>query len=142
MDVFGRKKPEQVVREKRRAIRSKTNAPAIIQTTASQYPVMISDISATGARLVAFDAPPFRQDVQLFVNGLRLFGRIAWRREKAFGVHFDERLHGYTSAEILEAVEEACAQNYEFDREATLSALLNKGPGSGESAKDSRTKQD
>lgn len=136
MTAFGKKKPEHVVREKRRALRSKTNAPAIIQTTASQYPVMISDISATGARLVAVDAPPSRQDVQLSVNGLRLFGRIAWRREKAFGVHFDQKLHDYSPAEIIEAVEQACAQNYEFDREATLSALLNKEPSSDESAKD------
>lgn len=136
MTAFGKKKHEQVAREKRRALRSKTNAPAIIQTTASQIPVMISDISATGARLVAFGAPPSRQDVQLFVNGLRLFGRIAWRREKAFGVHFDEELHDYSPAEIHQAVEEACAQNYDFDREATLSALLNKEPSSDESAKD------
>jgi hypothetical protein len=142
VNVFGRKKLEQVVREKRRAIRSKTNAPAIIQTAASQYKVKISDISATGARLIAFDAPPSRQDVQLFVNGLRLFGRIVWRRGEAFGIQFDERLHDYTYAEILEAVEEARDQNCDFDREATLSVLLNKELGSEESDKDWRTKQD
>lgn len=136
MTAFGKKKLEQVVCEKRRALRLKTNAPAIVQTTASQLPVTISDISATGARLVAFGSPPSRQDVQLYVNGLWLFGRIAWRREKAFGVHFDEELHDYSSTEIHEAVENACAQNHVFDREATLLALLNKELSSEEGGKD------
>lgn len=135
MSAFGKRKQQQVSGEKRRAPRSKTNAPAIVQTTASRLPVTISNLSATGARVVSSGFPPTRQDVRLYVNGLWLFGRIAWRREKAFGVKFEKGLHDYSPAEIHKAVEEASAQNDEFDREAVLSELMNKEPSGGESAK-------
>lgn len=125
---FGNRKSGGAGGEKRRAARVKANAPAIIQTTASQLPVTIVNISATGARLVASGAPPSRQDVKLYVNGLWLFGRIAWRREKAFGVMFEDELHEYSPAEIHTAVEEASAQNAEFYREAVLNALMNEDP--------------
>ena len=128
MAGFGNKMKVIARRENRRANRMNANAPAIIQTTASRLAVTIVNISASGARLIASDHPPSRQDVQLKVNGLSLFGRIAWRREKAFGVRFDETLHDYSPAEIHEAVEEASAHNSEFDREAVLRDLMNKPP--------------
>lgn len=126
MSCFGKRNSLRVVGEKRRAARSKANAPAIVQTTASQLKATIVDISATGARLIATDHPPSRQDVQLYVNGLWIFGRIVWRRGKAFGLKFDEDLHDYSSSEIHEAVEEATALNHDFDREAVLAPLLNE----------------
>ena len=128
MKGFGNKTQVIARRENRRATRMNANAPAIIQTTASCLAVTIVNISASGARLIASHHPPSRQDVQLKVNGLSLFGRIAWRREKAFGVRFDEALHNYSPAEIHEAVEEASAHNNEFDREAVLRELMNKAP--------------
>lgn len=134
MSAFGNKKPEHVGGEKRRASRSKANAPAIVQTTASRLPVTISDISATGARVVSSGSPPSRQDVRLYVNGLWLFGRIAWRREKAFGVEFEEGLNEYSPTELHKAVEEASARNDDFDREAVLSELINKESCGDESA--------
>lgn len=130
MAGFGNKKQEIARREKRRAARATANAPAIIQTTATRLPVTIVNISASGARLIASDHPPSRQDVQLKVNGLSLFGRIAWRRDKIFGVRFDEALHEYSPAEIHDAVEEASTQNSEFDRDAALRELMNKLPAS------------
>ena len=120
------RKTERATGEKRRAVRVKTNAPAIVQTTSSQGTVMIVDISATGARLIALGAPPCRQDVKIYVNGLWLFGRIAWRRGKAFGVTFEHGLHEHSAAEILAAVEESSEQNVEFDRESVLVSLMNK----------------
>lgn len=134
MPAFGSRKHARFGAEKRQAFRSKANAPAIIQTTATRMPVTISDISATGARVVSSHKPPSRQDVQLYVNGLWFFGRIAWRREWAFGVKFEEGIHDYSPAEIHEAVEEATAQNNKFDREAVLSELMNKEPSRDESA--------
>lgn len=128
MAGFGNKRQEILRREKRRAARMNANAPAIIQTTASRLHVTIINISASGARLIASEYPPSRQDVQLKVNGLSLFGRIAWRRDKTFAVRFDEALHEYSTAEIHSAVEEASAQNSQFDREAVLRALMNKLP--------------
>lgn len=128
MTGFGNKMQVVARREKRRATRMNANAPAIIQTTASRLAVTIVNISASGARLITSDYPPSRQDVQLKVNGLSLFGRIAWRRDKTIGMRFDEALHNYSPAEIHEAVEEASALNNEFDREAVLKELMNKVP--------------
>lgn len=126
MSNFGKMQRRQIVSEKRRAPRHKANAPAIIQTTVSQFDVTISDVSASGARVVSRCAPPSRQDVRLYVNGLWLFGRIAWRREKAFGIKFDEGLNDHSPTELQNAVAQASASNYQFDREAVLSELTNK----------------
>ena len=136
MAGFGNRKPLRSGTEKRRAFRSKANAPAIVQTTATRMPVTISDISATGARVVSSRMPPTRQDVQLYVNGLWLFGTIAWRREKAFGVKFEDGLHDYSPGEIHEAVEQATEQNTEFDREAVLSELMNQEPSDNHNAEE------
>lgn len=128
MSDFGKKNKVQQSGEKRIAPRFKANAPALIQTTASQLPVTISDISATGARVVSSGPPPSRQDVRLYVNGIWLFGRIAWRREKAFGVKFDDGINDYCPDELHKAVAEASMHGNEFDREAILSDLANKEP--------------
>lgn len=126
MSGFRKRNNGQPSDEKRKAPRFKANAPALIQTTASQLPVTISDISVTGARVVSSAPPPSRQDVRLYVNGIWLFGRIAWRREKVFGVKFDDSLNDYCPDELKKAVVEASMHRDEFDREATLSGLYNK----------------
>lgn len=119
-------KPRRSGGEKRQAPRYKANAPAIVQTTASQLHVTISDISANGARVVSSGSPPTRQDVRLYVNGIWLFGRIAWRRERAFGVKFESDLSDHSPAELHKAVVEASVHNDTFDREAVVLELLNK----------------
>ena len=132
--MFGKRGSEAGVREKRRATRLNANAPAVVQTTAYQLSATIVNISSSGARLIAQDRPPPRQDVQVIVNGLYLFGRIAWRRDKAFGVRFDEGSHGYTPDQIYQAVEEANVPNYEFDRDVILSSLINRDPVEGQAS--------
>lgn len=126
MSGFGRYKPVQATRDKRRAPRRQTNVPGIIQTTASQFEVTISDVSATGVRVVSRYTPPSRQDVRLYVNGLWLFGRIAWRRGSAFGIKFDEALNSHSPAELEKAVNEASPHTPQFDREAALADLANR----------------
>lgn len=126
MSGFGRLKPVRATAEKRRAPRRQTNVPGIIQTTAWQFEVTISDVSATGVRVVSRYTPPSRQDVRLYVNGLWLFGRIAWRRGAAFGIKFDEALNSHSPAELENAVNEASAYPPQFDREAALSDLANR----------------
>jgi hypothetical protein len=79
--------------------------------------------------------------VRLYVNGFWLFGRIAWRRERAFGVKFEQGLDVYSPAEILKAVEEASAQKGGFDREAILSELMNKESSGDESSKKESSSQ-
>ncbi len=128
--MFGKKPPPAAAatREKRRAKRLPANAPAIVQTTASRLQVTIVNISVSGARLVTEEEPPDRQDVQVIINGVCLFGRITWRRDKTFAVKFEEGLQGHPPAEILRAVEEANVPRYEFDREEVLAALANRPP--------------
>ncbi len=62
----------------------------------------------------------------MYVNGIWLFGRIVWRKEKAFGIKFEEEMSDYTPAELREVVEQASTHSGEFDREAVLSELVNK----------------
>lgn len=126
--MFGKKPPAAATREKRGAKRSPANAPAIVQTTASRLKVTIVNISISGARLITEEGVPDRQDVQVIVNGVCIFGRITWRRDKTFAVKFEEGLQGHSRAEILRAVEEANVPRYEFDREEVLSALANRPP--------------
>jgi len=97
----------------------------MIQTTASRIPVTIVNISASGARFVASNPLPSRQDLMLYVNGISLFGRIIWRRDSTFAMKFEEGLHEHSPAEIFKAVDEQSARSSAFDREATLAALMN-----------------
>lgn len=124
--MFGKRRAEVSVREKRRARRSDVNTPALVQTTAYRLRATIVSISASGARLIVSDRPPPRQDVQIIVNGLYLFARIVWRRDNAFGVMFENGNNGYSPAEIYRAVEDASEPIYELDRDIILSSLLNR----------------
>ena len=126
--MFGKRQPALANHEKRRAARSSVNAPAVVQTTAFHLQTTIVNISATGARLIAEDRPPPRQDVLLVVNGIDLFGKIVWRRNNAFGIKFEDDLHDYSPDEILQAVKEASIPIYEFDRDVILANLVNQEP--------------
>jgi len=126
MPHFGRKKIHASQIEKRKAERSSAGVVADVQTPASREPVTIVDISASGARLKSSNYPPSRQDVQLNVNGLAVFGSIVWRRDNLFGLRFDQALNEYSPEEIQEAVKTAEAERDPFDREAALQSLLNQ----------------
>lgn len=135
MTGFGRKKYTLTPHEKRRSPRSKACAPAVVETPASRDTVTIVDFSATGARLVGSSPPPSRRDVWLSVNGLALFGTIAWRKDNYFGFKFDDSVNELDPAKIQQAFREAEIHGGQFDRDAVLRQLANK-PSSSSDAKD------
>lgn len=126
MTRFGRKKAKPTLHEKRRAERSSAGVTADVETPASRKPVTIVDISAGGARLLSSNSPPSRQDVQLNVNGLSVFGSIVWRKDNFFGLRFEEELNEHGSDEIQQAVQDAEAERSTFDRESVLQKLVNQ----------------
>jgi len=126
MTRFGRKKANPALREKRRAERSSAGVIADVETPASREPVTIVDISAGGARLLSSNTPPARQDVQLNVNGLSVFGAIVWRKDNSFGLRFEDSLNDHGSDEIQQAVKDAEAERSAFDRESVLEKLANQ----------------
>lgn len=126
MSGFGQKKMVREMQEKRRSKRSKARALATVHTPASTEPVTVVDVSESGARLIGSPPRPSRRDVQLRVNGLTMFGTVAWRKEDSFGLEFDQSLNEYGSNEIHRAVREAGAASPEFDREAVLQELQNQ----------------
>lgn len=126
MTRFGRRRSAMITREKRRAERSKANAPAIVETPASRLAVTVVDFSATGARLTVAASPPSRQDVCLNINGLALFGTIAWRKDNSFGIKFEESVKAFHPEEIQRALNEAELLGRDFDRESVLQELANK----------------
>lgn len=125
--MFGKRRPGVSTREKRRAKRTSVNAPVVVETTAGTFHATIVNVSASGARLVTSEWSPRRQDVQIIVGGIHIFGRIAWCRDKIFAVKFEEGLHEHTSEEIYQAIVDASMPIYALDREAMLIDLVNKG---------------
>ena len=126
MTRFGRKKTNLALREKRRAERSSVGVIGDVETPASREPVTIVDISAGGARLRSANSPPSRQDVQLNVNGLSVFGSVVWRKDNHFGLRFEYALNEHGSDEIQQAVKDAEVERSPFDRESVLQKLANQ----------------
>jgi hypothetical protein len=125
---FGRRQAAITTREKRRSERQKANSPAFVETPASRQTVTVVDFSATGARLISSSTPPSRRDVCLNVNGLTIFGTIAWRRGNSFGLKFEESLNEIDPSEFQRALDEAQFFDRNFDRESVLKDLANKEP--------------
>jgi hypothetical protein len=54
--------------------------------------VIVSDLSATGARFEAKDLPDSGEELLMVAGTQEAFARVVWRTEKRCGVHFDDRL--------------------------------------------------
>lgn len=128
---FGRRQKTFITGEKRRSERRKANVQAFVDTPASRQVVIVEDYSATGARLTGTSSPPSRRDVCLNINGLVIFGTIAWRRGNSFGLKFDQSLNYFDSTDLQNALEEARIFGREFDRESILKEMANKQPDAG-----------
>jgi hypothetical protein len=126
---FGQKMRSGTSGNKRRAERSKTFASAIIETPASRHHVTIVDISQYGARISGTMPSVARRELRIKVNGIDLFGTVAWRKDNSLGIKFEEILSDHNSSEICQAVRAAEAYSRQFDREASLQALANRPGG-------------
>ena len=54
--------------------------------------VIVSDLSATGARFEAKDLPERGEELLMIAGSQEAFARVVWRTEKECGVRFDDRL--------------------------------------------------
>ena len=54
--------------------------------------VIVSDLSATGARFEAKDLPETGEELLMVAGTQEAFARVVWRTEKRCGVHFDDTL--------------------------------------------------
>jgi hypothetical protein len=67
-----------------------------VQLAASAYAfarsnsVIVSDVSASGARLSGNDLPPSEADLFMIVGSFDTMARVAWRDGTKCGVEFDE----------------------------------------------------
>lgn len=126
MTHFGRRQTAITANQKRKYERLEANSSAFVDTPASRQPVTVVNYSPTGVGLTGSSPPPLRRDVCLNINGLAIFGAIAWRRGNSFGLKFEEGLNEFDPADLQKALEEARLFDREFDREAVLKELANK----------------
>lgn len=125
MARFGRKIVKQSVREKRRSERKETSVSAIVETPASRQPATVTDISQEGARFEGSIPPLARRDVRVRLAGRTVFGSVAWRSEKAFGVRFEDPLTQDDKTAIDLAAQNEQAERCGLERDTSLQELAN-----------------
>jgi hypothetical protein len=77
---------------RRQAQRSPADLPALVTTVARAQPVVLMNVSATGARLRGGDLPDVGGDLMLKINKTEAFGIVQWKRQDLCGVAFDQPL--------------------------------------------------
>ena len=77
---------------RRRAQRSSADLPALVTTVARAQPVVLMNVSATGARLRGGDLPDVGGDLVLKIDKTEAFGTVQWKRQNLCGVAFDQPL--------------------------------------------------
>ena len=69
--------------------RKRVGTPAFAVCADESWPVLIQDLSMTGARLLVRDVPAQGAEVELKVGKRSLLGRVAWGFGQHCGVSFD-----------------------------------------------------
>jgi hypothetical protein len=77
---------------RRQAQRSPADLPALVTTVARAQPVVLMNVSATGARLRGGDLPDVGGDLMLKIDKTEAFGIVQWKRQDLCGVAFDQPL--------------------------------------------------
>nr|WP_294170658.1 PilZ domain-containing protein [uncultured Sphingomonas sp.] len=88
MTTFGRRSGGG----RRRAQRSPGDLPALVTTVARSQPVVVMNVSATGARLRGTDLPDAGGDLLLKIDSTEAFGTVQWKRADLCGVAFEQPL--------------------------------------------------
>lgn len=79
---------------RRRASRKPTLLCVGARTMAGSYSVMVTDVSATGAKLRGRNLPPVGSELLLTVGTAQHLARIAWSEKEKCGILFDNALSG------------------------------------------------
>lgn len=82
---------------RRTAKRSKVPLIAVVMTLTESRSAVVVDISATGARLRAKDLPQEGCELFLTLEGVVVFGTVAWSRRSECGIAFDGKLKALMS---------------------------------------------
>ena len=69
--------------------RKRVGTPAFAICSDGTRPVLIQDLSMTGARLLVPEVPSRGTDIELKVGKRSLLGRVAWGEGKHCGVSFE-----------------------------------------------------
>ncbi len=85
---------------RRRVLREDVVLAGTAQSLRSSRPVVVVDVSATGAKLQGRDFASLDPDVLISLGGLDLFAQIAWTTRTECGVSFEEPLSEETIEQI------------------------------------------
>ena len=85
---------------RRRVLREEVILAGSAQSLQSSRPVVIVDVSPTGAKLQGRDFASLDPEVLISVGGVELFAQVAWTTRAECGVTFEESL----SSEMIEHI--------------------------------------
>ena len=77
---------------RRECTRSRVMLSAVMMTAAAEIPVVIRDISSTGALVTTPVAPAPDSYVTLRRGNVCVVGRVVWREGRKVGLHFREQI--------------------------------------------------
>lgn len=77
-----------------------TPLPALLITMGDRHPAILLDMSETGARLRAKDAPAKGTEVFLRVGSLDVYARVVWTRKEHCGIRFEQPVRPYDIHQI------------------------------------------
>ena len=80
---------------RRAAKRVPAPLPALLITMSERHPAILFDISQTGARLRARDAPRRGTEVFLQVSGFDIFARVVWQSGEQCGLLFQRKIRAF-----------------------------------------------
>jgi len=92
---------------RRSAARKTVPLVAVVTTLRESRSAILVDVSATGARLRGADLPNSAEELFLTVDGVVVFGTVAWEREHERGIEFDGPLEATDEARLKQNVVEA-----------------------------------
>jgi hypothetical protein len=64
--------------------------PALLITMSDRHPAILYNISQTGARLRAKNAPPEKTELFLQVASIDVYAQVVWRRGEECGLRFED----------------------------------------------------
>ncbi|HEU5483173.1 MAG TPA: PilZ domain-containing protein [Sphingomicrobium sp.] len=80
---------------RRSAKRVMAPLPALLITMSDRHPALLFNISKTGARLRAKDAPPEGTELFLQVGGLDVYANVVWSRGEQCGLEFQREIDSF-----------------------------------------------
>ncbi|WP_296722764.1 PilZ domain-containing protein [Erythrobacter sp.] len=126
MSDLGQNKAVEAMLEKRTSQRAATAASAIVLTNACRVDAAVADLSSGGAGLIGSTPPREGQEVQIRMGGHTLFGAVAWQKDSAFGVTFEDTLGNHDWSIIDEIVRLAEAEKRRAEQGLIPDELPNK----------------